>query len=167
MRVSGTLLAPGTGVLCQGGSRVHGIPPGSYMKSPSTGVCERCAEATALTPCPETALGPTGASLTPKPLRSIPKALVQMTTSLWHRYSHACSGRSPGTQRHKARPVSPLLLPLNTYLCLGEAACWVCSAFDARVQNYDAAALESCLTSPTSCLQQGSGGFWHLQFSML
>lgn len=53
------------------------------------------------------------------------------------------------------------------YLCLGEAACWVCSAFDARVQNYDAAALESCPTSPTSHLQQGSGCFWHLQFSML
>lgn len=34
--------------------------------------------------------------------------------------------------------IAPLLFPLNTYFRLGEAACWVCSAFDARVNNYEA-----------------------------
>lgn len=49
----------------------------------------------------------------------------------------------------------PCGLPLNTRLCLGEAAGWVHAASNARVQNCDAAALESCPASPTSRLQQG------------
>lgn len=175
-RASVLLLAPDTGFFLPGVLQGLCDATDGYMESLSPGlpldnstqphrcnlrwVCAYSAMAPTLLLCPEMDFGPLGVALTPKPST---KALVQIS----HR--SVCGTRSAVPWHTVAQSVAhlPLLSPLNTCVCLGERACWVCSAFDARVQNYDAAALESCPTSPTSCLQQGSGCFWHLRFSML
>lgn len=161
------------GSLCQDGSRVHTVLPGSYMKPPTTGhpgqqhplhkwnpgwVCEHCAGVAALIFCPDMALAPRDCCSK--------KNIMQKTESPDHQSAalvQPCLLRpKPWHAEAQSTAHLPSAVPSQHGFLPGRSSSLGLYSFSARVQNYDAAALESCLTSPTNSLQQGSRGFWHL-----